>query len=194
MRFSVNHMTVDLVQGDITELDTDAITNAANSSLILGAGVAGAIRRKGGPSIQKECNKIGRCEVGGAVITGAGNLKARHVIHAVGPRKGDRDADAKLASAVRSVLKLAEDHQLESVALPAISTGIFAFPMDDCARIMANEVIDYSFEARAYLQHVVICLYGEAAYEAFRGIFRDTISRVNDTYKDSTLVLDVEDD
>ena len=93
MLIKINNKTLELAEGDITELNTDAIVNAANASLILGAGVAGAIRAKGGPSIQQECDEIGGCPVGGAVITGGGNLKARHVIHAVGPRKGEGDEE-----------------------------------------------------------------------------------------------------
>ena len=95
MQVQINGKTLELAEGDITELNTDAIVNAANASLILGAGVAGAIRTKGGPDIQQECDEIGGCPVGGAVITGGGNLKARHVIHAVGPRKGEGEAKRK---------------------------------------------------------------------------------------------------
>ena len=117
-----------LVKGDITELDVDAVVNAANEHLILGAGVAGAIRRKGGPSIQEECYRIGGTFVGGAVITTGGNLKARHVIHAVGPRMGEGEEDEKLGNAVLNSLKVAEENGLRSIAFPAISTGIFGFP------------------------------------------------------------------
>jgi O-acetyl-ADP-ribose deacetylase (regulator of RNase III) len=105
MEITINNRTLRLVEGDITELDVDAIVNAANQYLQLGSGVAGAIRTKGGPSIQRECDQIGRCPVGGAVITGGGNLKARHVIHAVGPHGSDRDADEKLIGATRARLR-----------------------------------------------------------------------------------------
>src|SRR5437868_887631 len=127
MEVMINGRTLALVEGDITEQDTDAIVNAANQHLQLGAGVAGAIRSKGGPSIQRECDEIGHCPVGGAVITGGGNLKARHVIHAVGPHGGDADADEMLASATKSSLQVAEQNQLRSIAFPAISTGVFGF-------------------------------------------------------------------
>src|SRR4030042_3090757 len=99
MRIAIGHTTVELVQGDITDMAMDAIVSAANAQLILGGGVAGAIRRKGGPSIQQECSKIGGTFVGGAVITGAGNLKAKYVIHAVGPRMGEGNEDEKLKNA-----------------------------------------------------------------------------------------------
>src|SRR5689334_22930847 len=121
---------LELIEGDITTLDVDAIVNAANEHLQLGGGVAGAIRQKGGPSIQEECNRIGGTPVGTAVMTGAGNLKARQVIHAVGPQMGEGDEDKKLASAVRAALALADRRGFKSIALPAISTGIFGFPID----------------------------------------------------------------
>ncbi len=158
---------IELVAGDITELDTDAIVNAANSSLILGGGVAGAIRSKGGPRIQAECNRIGGTYVGGAVITTAGNLKARHVIHAVGPRMGEGDEDAKLKNATLNSLKLADKYQLKSLAFPAISSGIFGFPIERCANIMLSTTIDYLGQETG-LERVVFCLYDNRAYTTFK--------------------------
>lgn len=168
MRTLLNGVTVELAQGDITDLDTEAIVNAANSQLILGAGVAGAIRAKGGPSIQAECHAIGHCDVGSAVITGAGNLKARRVIHAVGPRMGEGSEPGKLASAVRASLDLAEEHGLASIAFPAISTGVFGYPLEACADVMLRVIIDYTFEDLASLRHVVVCLYDAHALGVFR--------------------------
>jgi O-acetyl-ADP-ribose deacetylase (regulator of RNase III) len=167
MRTTINGVTVELVQGDITDLDVDAIVNAANSQLILGTGVAGAIRRKGGPTIQEECLKIGYCEVGDAVITRGGLLKARYVIHAVGPRMGEGSEAGKLASAVRASLRLAEQHRLHSIALPAISTGVFGYPMESCAEVMLRVIFDYTFEELAHLCHVIVCLYDDHAYQVF---------------------------
>src|SRR4030095_17098286 len=117
--------TLELVQGDITDLDVDVIVKPANQHRQLGAGVAGAIRAKGGPSIQEECNRIGGTPVGTAVMTGAGHLKARWVIHAVGPRMGEGDEDKKLASAVRAALALADRRGMKSVVPPALSTRQF---------------------------------------------------------------------
>jgi O-acetyl-ADP-ribose deacetylase (regulator of RNase III) len=167
MQTQVNAVTIELLQGDITDLATDAIVNAANSALSLGAGVAGAIARKGGPSIQTECNKIGYCEVGGAVITGAGNLAARYVIHAVGPHMSESNARGKLASAARESLALAERNGLTSIALPAISTGIFGYPLEGCAQVMLRVIIDYTFEDLLHLRRVVVCLYDAHAYGIF---------------------------
>lgn len=171
MRTTINGVTVELVQGDITDLDVDAIVNAANSHLILGTGVAGAIRQKGGPTIQEECLKIGYCEVGDAMITGGGLLKARHVIHAVGPRMGEGSEAGKLASAVRASLRLAEQHLLHSIALPAISTGVFGYPLESCAEVMLRVIFDYTFEELAHLRHVIVCLYDDRAYQVFAAEF-----------------------
>ena len=171
MQAEINNVVVELIQGDITDLDVDAIVNAANSQLILGAGVAGAIRRKGGPGIQEECLAIGYCEVGSAVITGGGNLPARHVIHAVGPRMGEGSESGKLANAVRASLDLAEQHGLRSIALPAISTGVFGYPLEACADVMLRVIIDYTFEDLESLEHVIVCLYDETAFNVFAAEF-----------------------
>lgn len=168
MKVVSNGVTIELVQGDITDLDADAIVNAANSQLILGAGVAGAIRRKGGPSIQEECLAIGHCEVGSAVITGGGALKARHVIHAVGPRLGEGNETTKLASAVRASLSLAEKNELRSIALPAISTGVFGYPLAGCAEVMLRIICDYTLEKPSSLDHIIVCLYDQDALAVFQ--------------------------
>jgi O-acetyl-ADP-ribose deacetylase (regulator of RNase III) len=163
----LNETQLDLIEADITELSVDALVNPANEKLELGSGVAGAIRKKGGPSIQKECERIGGTAVGTAVITGAGNLDARHVIHAVGPRMGEGDEDRKLSSAVRSALALADRHGLRSLAIPAISTGVFGFPMDRCARITLTEIHRY-LQGGTKLQQVVVCLYDDEGFKTFR--------------------------
>ena len=132
MNAKIRNSIIEIIQADITDMQTDAIVNAANSQLILGGGVAGAIRSKGGPSIQAECDKIGGTFVGGAVITTAGNLKANHVIHAVGPRQGEGREDEKLKNATLNSLKVADENNLKSISFPAISTGIFGFPIEKC--------------------------------------------------------------
>lgn len=158
---------LELIEGDITGLEVDAVVNAANEDLQLGSGVAGAIRQRGGPSIQEECNRIGHTPVGTAVMTGAGNLKAKQVIHAVGPRMGDGDEDKKLAAAVRAALALADRRGLKSIALPAISTGVFGFPMERASRIMLTEVHRF-LQGGTKLERVVICLHGEEAFGLFK--------------------------
>lgn len=167
MEIIVNNRIIRLVEGDITELDTDAIVNAANKHLQLGSGVAGAIREKGGPSIQRECDEIRFCPVGAAVITRGGNLKARHVIHAVGPFGTDQDADEKLISATRNSLFVAEQNSLESIALPALSTGVFGYSIGKCAQYMLATARDYLAQTTGSLTLVVFCLYGRSAYQTF---------------------------
>ena len=166
MKHEVGSSVIELVQGDITEMETDAIVNAANAQLQLGGGVAGAIRRKGGPSIQQKCNSRGPISVGEAAITGAGSLKAKYVIHAIGPMMGEGDEDNKLRNATLNSLKLADENSLKSIAFPAISTGIFGYPIDRCANIMLNTAIEYLPES-ANLERVVICLYGTESFNVF---------------------------
>jgi O-acetyl-ADP-ribose deacetylase len=167
MRRWINGRTIELLQGDITEQKVDAIVNAANSSLKLGSGVAGAIRLRGGPAIQHECDRIGGAAVGEAVITGAGNLEALYVIHAVGPRMGEGDEDSKLAGATRAAIHLASENSLETLALPAISTGVFGFPIDRAAHIMIGEVIEVFKAGDTSLKKILFCLFGQGDYRVF---------------------------
>lgn len=186
MKMKVNNTTIKLIEGDITEMETDAIVNPANSQLILGGGVAGAIRQKGGPSIQEQCNKIGGTPVGTAVITWGGNLKAKHVIHAVGPMMGEGDEDNKLKGATLNSLKVADENNLKSIALPAISTGIFGYPIDRAAKIMLETAINYAkgetekefpnqSPPKTGLERIIFCLYGQAAY----GVFEERMREIN---------------
>jgi O-acetyl-ADP-ribose deacetylase (regulator of RNase III) len=155
-----------LLEGDITQVEAEAIVNAANTSLLLGGGVAGAIRRAGGESIQEECLKLAPIEVGQAVLTGAGRLKARSIIHAVGPVWGEGDEDEKLRRATINRLRLAEAHRLRSVAFPAISAGIFGFPLERCSRIMLTAAIDF-LKNHDTPQEVIFCLFGREAWQTF---------------------------
>jgi O-acetyl-ADP-ribose deacetylase (regulator of RNase III) len=167
LRVSVERTQLELVEGDITELEVDAIVNPANEHLQLGAGVAGAILVKGGASIQVECDRIGGTPVGTAVMTGAGSLRARQVIHAVGPIFGEGDEDRKLASAVRAALALADRRGLKSIALPAISTGVFGFPIERAARVMLTEIHRY-LQGGTKLERVIVSLRGEEIFGVFR--------------------------
>lgn len=170
MKIRVKNSEIELVRGDITESDTDALVNAANSELILGGGVAGAIRKKGGPAIQKECIAIGRCAVGDAAVTSAGNLKAGYVIHAVGPRWGEGDEENKLRKATLNSLKRADEKKLASITFPALSTGIFGFPMELAAQIMLRTVGEY-LSGNTGIQRVVFCLFDQKGFT----IFEDTL-------------------
>ncbi len=166
VRLKINKSILAIVKRDITECDLDAIVNAANTSLVLGGGVAGAIRRKGGGLIQEECNKIGGIPMGGAAITGAGNLKAKYVIHAAGPVFGEGDEDQKLKDAVSNSLKVADENGVRNIAFPAISTGIFAFPLDRCAKIMVRTIKEY-LEGDTLIEKVIIVLFDDEAYNVF---------------------------
>ncbi len=163
----VNNSKIKLIQGDITELETDAIVNAANAQLILGGGVAEAIRKKGGHSIQEECNKIGGTFVGGAVITSGGDLKAKYVIHAVGPRMGEGNEDNKLKNATLNSLKLMDEYNLRTIAFPAISTGIFGYPVDRAAKVMIKATKEY-LNGSNNIKEVIFCLFTASDLNVFK--------------------------
>lgn len=173
MELKVNQSVIAVFEGDLTEQPTDAIVNAANAALVMGGGVAGAIRKKGGPSLQEECNRIGGTYVGGAVITGGGHLKAKHVIHAVGPRMGEGDEDRKLRSATLNSLLRADENNLKSISFPAISTGIFGFPIERCAPIMLRASLEY-LKGKTEIRKVAFCLWGKEAY----GVFEAELARI----------------
>ncbi len=145
MELTVGNTVLSLVKGDITLEQTDAIVNAANSRLVEGGGVDGAIHRAGGPKITEECTKIGGCLTGSAVITTGGNLKARYVIHAVGPvyNGGKHGEDRLLSGAYKTSLELAVKHNLKSISFPAISTGIYGYPIDKAAEVAIKTVADF---------------------------------------------------
>jgi len=178
METKIGRSSLALREGDITGLETDAIVNAANEWLAHGGGLAGVISRKGGPAIQRESDawvrRHGRVPTGEAAITSGGALKARYVIHAVGPvyDRTPRPA-ALLASAVRSSLQLADERGLRTVALPAISTSIFGYPVREAASVMLAAAIEY-LRGETGLGRVVFCLHGQPTYE----VFAETLTRL----------------
>ncbi|MEW6356237.1 MAG: macro domain-containing protein [Planctomycetota bacterium] len=159
--------TIKMIEGDITKLDVDAIVNAANNDLILGGGVAGAIKRAGGPTIQEECNKIGRIPVGEAATTGAGNLKAKYVIHAASMSLGGMTTAESLRNSVKNSLLRAEENGVKTIAFPAIGTGIAGFPLDECAKIMLDVVLRH-IQGKTSIEEVTFCLFGQEALDAFK--------------------------
>jgi O-acetyl-ADP-ribose deacetylase (regulator of RNase III) len=163
---------IELARCDVTTVAADAIVNAANEALQLGAGVAGAIRRRGGDSIQEECDAIGHCAVGDAVVTGAGNLSARWVIHAVGPvwRGGELGEEMLLASAVRAALRRADELGAKTVALPAISTGVFGFPLERAAEISILAARSFADTCQS-VERVIFCLFDGVTLAAFEKAF-----------------------
>jgi O-acetyl-ADP-ribose deacetylase len=179
MQKRIGGASLELTQGDITALAVDAIVNAANKFLAHGGGVALAIVRKGGPKIQAESTSLvakrGPLEPGDAVITSGGMLPAKFVIHTVGPIWGDdapATSDNLLRASVRSSLTLADQQGLKSIAFPAISTGIYRFPVDRAARLMLTEAAAY-LSGKTGLERVVCCLFDDATYRAFERAFED---------------------
>ncbi|KPL16252.1 MAG: hypothetical protein AMJ93_15965 [Anaerolineae bacterium SM23_84] len=168
MQVTVGKSKLELVQGDITQQDTEAVVNAANPSLLGGGGVDGAIHRAGGPQILEECRKIGGCPPGEARITSGGRLKAKYVIHTVGPiyHGGTKGEAEILASAYRSSLKLASERGIKSVAFPSISTGAYGYPIELAAPIALRTAMDY-LQAHPEVEWVRFVLFGKSAYEAY---------------------------
>ena len=177
MQVQINESTLELVEGDITKQDVDAIVNAANSSLLGGGGVDGAIHRAAGPQLLEECRTLGVCETGSAKITRGYKLKARHVIHAVGPvyRDGKHGEPALLASAYRTCLELASQNKCTSVAFPAISTGVYGYPMEDAARIAFRTIVDY-LEQHPEITLVRYVLFGARAFETHQRVLEEVLT------------------
>jgi O-acetyl-ADP-ribose deacetylase len=163
---------IEIQLGDLTEMNTDAIVNAANNDLKLGGGVAGAIRRKGGPKIQAECNEIGTIPVGGAAITSGGDLKARHVIHAASMELGGRTSAQALRSSTAHSLRIAAQNGLKTIAFPAVGTGIAAFPVRECAGIMLREAAKH-LEGATSIERIYFVLFDQDALNAFEEVFRE---------------------
>jgi O-acetyl-ADP-ribose deacetylase len=159
-------------QGDLTEAEVDAIVNAANNDLMLGGGVAGAIRDKGGPAIQQECNRIGPIALGEAAITAAGRLRARHVIHAASMRLGESTSEANLRAATRNSLLRARENALKTIAFPAIGTGIAGFPIERCAQVMIEEVRAH-LDGPTTLERVDFVLFDGQALEIFERVLAE---------------------
>lgn len=164
---------IHIEQGDLTTYKVDVIVNAANNDLVLGGGLAGAIRRRGGPAIQQECSRHGPVEVGQAAITGAGNLPAKHIIHQASMRLGGSTTAESLRSSTIAVLRLAEERGIRTLAFPATGTGIAGFPLEDCAGIMLSEVARH-IAGPTGLTDVYFVLFDDHA----RRVFEDTWGKI----------------
>ena len=171
MEIKINSTTLSIIKGDITNEETDAIVNAANSRLVGGGGVDGAIHRAGGPKIMEECRKIGGCPTGEAVITTGGNLKVKHVIHTVGPiyRDGKHREAELLSSAYRKSLELAVSKGIKSIAFPSISTGAYGYPINEAAEIALRAVIEFIKAAAAPLQIIRFVLFSDKDLKVYEG-------------------------
>lgn len=168
MQMQINEHRLELAKADITESETDAIVNAANSKLVMGGGVAGAILKKGGDEIQQDCYKKAPVNVGEAAITTGGKLKAKYVIHTVGPRMGEGNEDRKLQNATLNALKLADKNNVKSIAFPAVSAGIFGFPIERCANIMLDTAVDYLKNRQTGIDKVIFCLFSDSDFRIFQ--------------------------
>ncbi len=173
METRIHNATIVLSQGDITEQDVDAIVNAANKRLAGGGGVDGAIHRAGGPAIMEECRKIGGCPTGTAVITTGGNLPANYVIHTVGPvyRNGTSGEPELLKNAYLNSLKLADQHNVKTIAFPSISTGAYGYPLKDAAKIALSAVKDY-IKTETNIKKIYFVLFSSRDFE----VYRETLS------------------
>jgi len=173
MKIEIGKVALELVEGDITKQDTDAIVNAANKTLLGGGGVDGAIHRAGGPAILAECRTLNGCETGDAKITTGGNLKAKYVIHTVGPvyRDGRSGEPELLASCHRRSLEVAVENGVRSIAFPAISTGVYGYPIDKAAEVALRTVIEF-LKQEPPIDLVRFVLFGQQAFEAFREALR----------------------
>ena len=160
-----------IIAGDLVEQEVDAIVNAANNDLVLGGGVAGAIRSRGGPTIQRECDEHGPVKVGDAVLTGAGELAARHVIHAASMRLGGSTTEESLRSSMDNSFRLARENGVKTIAVPAVGTGIAGFPMEECAIVMARSLSGALAEGWQP-DEVRFVLFGDAARRTFETSFR----------------------
>jgi O-acetyl-ADP-ribose deacetylase len=164
------------LKGDITEMNVDAIVNAANTDLVLGAGVAGAIRAKGGPAIQEDGDRVGPVALGEAAVTTGGRLKALYVIHAASMHLGGHASAESLRLAVHNSFQRAEEKGLKSIAFPAIGTGVAGFPMEECARIMLGEMLNH-LRSRTSLEKIYFVLYDEPALKTFEETYRQLTAR-----------------
>ena len=167
---------IEILQGDLTEMDCDAIVNAANNDLQLGGGVAGAIRRKGGSSIQNECDEIGTIPVGAAAITSGGDLKARYVIHAASMQLGGQTSAQSLRTSTAYSLRIAAQKSLKTIAFPAVGTGIAGFPVRGCAEIMLREVENH-FGGPTSIEKVYFVLFDAEALSVFKKAFAQMCSK-----------------
>jgi len=173
LRAEVGNTRLDIVVADITTLNVDAIVNAANRTLLGGGGVDGAIHRVAGPELLAECRKLGGCETGSAKITQGYRLKARHVIHAVGPvwGGGNKNEEALLTGCYRTALDLAAGHRLTSIAYPAISTGVYRFPPDLAARVAVGTVVSELAANPRGIAQVIFCCFAPESAEHHKNAF-----------------------
>jgi O-acetyl-ADP-ribose deacetylase len=176
MKAHVNKVTIELIQRDLLTLEVDTIVNQTDVTLTVPA----ALADRGGSTIAEECRRIGRCDVGSAVVTGAGKFNAQKIIHAVGPRWGEGSERGKLASVTWECMRLAEQFHLKSIAMPALSVGALGYPVENCAKTMLTQIIDFTFENLKSLRTVIVCLDNPLALEAFEREFNSQLEELRE--------------
>lgn len=177
MKAKVNKVTIEIVQDDMLSLAVGCIVNSTDTNL----NVSPSLSARAGPTVEQSCADIGWCDVGSAVMTTAGNLPAQKIIHAVGPRWGEGSERGKLANVTLQCLRLAEQNRLKSIAIPAISTGTLGYPIENCAKTMLAQIIDFTFDNPRYLKTVVVCLDTSEAYIIFKQEFAEQIDGLKST-------------
>ena len=176
MKAQVNKVTIQIVHDDILSLPVAAIVQPTDTNL----SVNPTLVAKAGLAVQRECIQIGWCEVGNAVVTGAGNLAVDKIIHAVGPRWGEGSERGKLANVTLECLRLAERNHLKSIVLPPISTGGLGYPLENCAKTMLTQIIDYTFEDLKHLRQVIVCVDTSRALEVFQQEFQQQLQELKE--------------
>ena len=176
MKAQVNKVSIQVVPDDLLSLTAEGIVVSTDVNLT----VSPVLSAKAGPTVQRECIQIGWCEVGSAVVTGAGNLYAEKIIHAVGPRWGEGSERGKLANVVLESLRLAEQQRLRSLAIPPISTGALGYPLENCAKTMLAQIVDYTFENLKHLRQIIICVDTALAFDVFRREFAEQLNELKE--------------
>jgi O-acetyl-ADP-ribose deacetylase (regulator of RNase III) len=177
MKAKVNRVSIQIAEGDLLSLKVAVVVNATSTDLSLNP----ELLAKAGADVQRECARIGYCDVGSAVITGSGNLNSsgvEKIIHAVGPRWGEGSERGKLMNTILSCLQLAEENKLKSIVLPAISTGALGYPVENCAKTMITQIIDFTFEELKHLRGVIICLTEPLSFSIFKREFAQQLEEL----------------
>ena len=185
MKAKVNKVTIQVIHDDILSLVVAGVVHPTDTNLH----VSPSLATKAGPTLQQACNDIGWCDVGSAVITDAGELAVEKIIHAVGPRWGEGSERGKLANVTLQCLRLAEQYRLKSIAIPSISTGILGYPVENCAKTMLAQIIDFTFDAPRYLRTIIVCLDDPAVYQIFKAEFLEQLEDLKETGEGEVTVV-----
>jgi O-acetyl-ADP-ribose deacetylase len=185
MKAKVNKVTIQIVQDDILTISVAGLVNSTDPNLYIPPNLAA----KAGPALQQACSAIGWCEVGSAVMTDAGEMPVEKIIHAVGPRWGEGSERGKLANVTLQCLRLAEEAHLKSIAIPAISTGVLGYPVENCAKTMITQIIDFTFDAPRFLRTVIVCLDNPQAYQIFRAEFIEQLEALKEAGEGEVTVV-----